>query len=295
MSSYACAWVREFTLAQDSHTELSESAKLSPTGLGGFIRTLFLFVLLVAMQPEVADPRIGSWTLVSAQSSLDPPNRLSITPLHDEVHVVMSGETHLDFTANRNGHESSAPGNLAFNQIEMRRIDKRQAEVKEKKDGAVVATVREKISNDGNELTSMTATAGHADQITVWTRSGGAKVANDLFAGEWTQDLSKTRLRQGLVLKIETDGSGGMRFLGDFSYNARFDGKRYDLKNSRNDTVTLELVDPHTVDASYRRDDQVTQKDRWTVSEDGQQMTLSTTGTLETGQRLTEKLLFKKQ
>jgi hypothetical protein len=254
-----------------------------------------VLALLAALPPEVADPRVGSWTLVSAQSSLDPPNRLSITPLHDQVHVVMSGETHLDFTANRNGHESSAPGNLAFNQIEMRRIDKRQAEVKEKKDGAVVATVREKISNDGNELTATTATAGQADKITVWTRTGGTKVANDLFAGDWTQDLSKTRLRQGLVLKIETDGSGGIRFLGDFSYSARFDGKQYDLKNSRNDTVTLELVDPHTVDASYRRDDQVTQKDMWVVSADGQQMTLSTSGTLETGQRLAEKLLFKKQ
>lgn len=263
--------------------------------MGGLIRILFLLALLAALPPEVADPRVGSWTLVSAQSSLDPPNRLSITPLHDQVHVVMSGETHLDFTANRNGHESSAPGNLAFNQIEMRRIDKRQAEVKEKKDGAVVATVREKISNDGNELTATTATAGQADKITVWTRTGGTKVANDLFAGDWTQDLSKTRLRQGLVLKIETDGSGGIRFLGDFSYSARFDGKQYDLKNSRNDTVTLELVDPHTVDASYRRDDQVTQKDMWVVSADGQQMTLSTSGTLETGQRLAEKLLFKKQ
>ena len=152
-----------------------------------------------------------------------------------------------------------------------------------------------RLSNDGNELTSTTATVGHADQITVWTRSGGTKVANDVFAGEWTQDLSKTRLRQGLVLKIEKDGSGGIRFLGDFSYSAHFDGKQYDLKNSRNDTVTLELVDPHTVDAIYRRDDQVTQKDRWVVSAEGQQMTLSTTGTLETGQRLTEKLLFKKQ
>jgi hypothetical protein len=263
--------------------------------LGGLIRILLVLALLAALPPEVADPRVGSWTLVSAQSSLDPPNRLSITPLHDQVHVVMSGETHLDFTANRNGHESSAPGNLAFNQIEMRRIDKRQAEVKEKKDGAVVATVREKISNDGNELTATTATAGQADKITVWTRTGGTKVANDLFAGDWTQDLSKTRLRQGLVLKIETDGSGGIRFLGDFSYSARFDGKQYDLKNSRNDTVTLELVDPHTVDASYRRDDQVTQKDMWVVSADGQQMTLSTSGTLETGQRLAEKLLFKKQ
>ena len=207
----------------------------------------------------------------------------------------MSGETHLDFTANGNGHESPAPGNLGFNQIELHRIDKRQAEVKEEKDGAVVATVREKLSNDGDELTTTTATAGHPDKITVWTRTGGKKVPNDLFAGEWTQDLNKTRLRQGLVLKIETDGSGGVRFLGDFSYTARFDGKPYDLKNSRNDTVTLELVDPHTVDAIYRRDEQVAQTDRWQVSADGQQMTLSTTGTLESGQRITEKLVFKKQ
>ena len=251
--------------------------------------------LLAAIQPGVADPRLGCWTLISAQSSLDPPNRLSITPLHGGVQVVMSGETDLDFTANWNGHESSAPGNLAFNQIKLRRIDKRQAEVKEEKDGTVVATVREKLSHDGNELTITTATRGQADQITVWTRSGGAKVASDLFAGEWTQDLSKTRLRQGLVLKIEVDGRDGIHFLGDFSYTARFDGRQYDLKNSRNDTVMLELVDPHTVDAIYRRDDQVAQKDRWLVSADGQQMTLSTTGTLETGQRVTEKLLFKKQ
>lgn len=254
-----------------------------------------MLALIATFQSGAADPRIGSWALISAQSSLEPPNRLTITPVHGGTHVVVSGETHLDFTANSNGQQSPAPGNLAFNQIELRRINKRQAEVKEEKDGAVVATVHEKISNDGNELTSTTAAAGHADKITVWTRSGGKKVPNDLFAGEWTQDLSKTRLRQGLVLKIEADGSGGVRFLGDFSYTARFDGKPYDLKNSRNDTVTLELVDAHTVDASYRRDDQVTQKDRWVVSADGQQMTLSTTGTLETGQRITEKLVFKKQ
>jgi len=129
----------------------------------------------------------------------------------------------------------------------------------------------------------------------VWTRTGGAKVATDPFVGEWTQDLGKTRLRQGLVLKIEADGSSGVRFLGDFSYTARFDGKQYDLKKSRNDTVALELVDPHTVDAIYQRDGQVTQKDRWLISADGQQMTLSTTGTLETGQHVAEKLVFQKQ
>ena len=265
--------------------------------VGGSILSFLLFALLAAGQSAAPDPRIGVWTLVSAQSSLDPPNRLTITHLQGGVHVVMSGETHFDFTANRNGHDSPAPGNLGFNQIVLHRIDKRQNEVLEKKDGTLVATVRNQLSKDGKELTATTIATGHPDQITVWTRTGGAKLATDPFVGEWTQDLGKTRLRQGQgrVLKIEADGSGGVRFLGDFSYVARFDGKQYDLKNSRNDTVSLELVDPHTVDASYQRDNQVTQKDRWVVSADGQQMTLTTTGTFETGQRVTEKLVFKKQ
>ena len=242
-----------------------------------------------------ADPRIGSWTLISAQSSLDPPNKLSITSVHGAVHVVMSGEIRVDFTAKPNGHETAVPGNPAFNQIELHRIDKKQSEIKEKKDGAVVATIRNKLSGDGKELTITTESAGHSDQIRVWTRIGGAKSALDPLVGEWAQDLGKTRLRQGLMIRIESNGTDGVRFSGEFSYTARFDGKPYDLKNSRNDTVTLQLVDPHTVDSFYRRDDQVAQKDRWIVSGDGQQMMLTTSGTLETGQRVTEKLVFKKQ
>ncbi len=241
------------------------------------------------------DPRIGSWTLISAQSALDPPNKLSITSAHGAVHVVMSGEIHVDFSAKPNGRETAVTGNPAFNQIELHRIDKKQSEIKEMKDSAVVATIRNKLSTDGKELTITTVSGGHPDQIKVWTRTGGAKSALDPLVGEWTQDLSKTRLRQGLPLKIAADGQNGVRFSGEFSYSARFDGKPYDLKNSRNDTVTLQLVDLHTVDSFYRRDDQVTQKDRWIVSGDGQQMTLTTSGTLEAGQRVTEKLVFKRQ
>jgi len=259
------------------------------------ILKLALLALLTAIPASAADPRIGSWTLTSAQSSMTPPNKLSVTALTDTVHVVMSGEAHLDFTAKANGHDTAVTGNPAFNQVVLRRVDKKQAEVKEKKDGILVATVREKISPDGNELTITTTRAGHPDQMTVWARTGGVKAARDPLAGEWTQDLSKTRLRQGSTLKIEPDGNDGVRFSSDYSYTARFDGKPYDLKNSRNDTVTLQLTGPHTVDATYRRDNQVMQKDIWEVSADGQQMTLTSTGTLETGQHLTEKLVFKKQ
>jgi hypothetical protein len=256
---------------------------------------LALLGLVAAIQLGAADPRIGSWTLVSAQSTLDPPNKISITSQHRTTHVVMTGDSHVDFTAKLDGHVASVQNNPGFNQIEVRRIDKHQVEIKEKKDGALVATIRDKLSSDANELTSTNSQTGHATRVTVWTRSGGTKVANDLFAGEWTEDLSKTRLRQGLVLKIEADGNDGVRFSGDFSYTARFDGKDYDLKNSNNDTVSLQLVDAHTVDAIYKRDDKVAQKDRWVVSADGNQMTLNTTGTLESGQQVKENLVFRKQ
>lgn len=248
-----------------------------------------------AFQASGADPRIGSWTLVSAQSSMDPANKLSIMPVPNGTHVVMSGETHLDFTANTNGKQAPAPGNLGFNQIELHRISRKEAEVREKKDGAPVATVREKLSNDGMVLTSTTTSTGHTPVITVWTRSSGTKNPKDPFAGDWTQDLGKTRMQQGSVLKIDADGSGGVRFSGDYTYTAKFDGKSYDVKNSRNDTVALALADPHTVDATFKRDNQVSQKDKWQVSADGSQMTLTSTATLETGQHITEKLVFKKQ
>src|ERR1700720_1324879 len=69
-SRFLCAQFREFTSAQHSLTGLCESAKICPTDLGGSIRTLLLLGLLAAIQSGAADPRIGSWTLVSAQSSL---------------------------------------------------------------------------------------------------------------------------------------------------------------------------------------------------------------------------------
>lgn len=258
-----------------------------------------LFTLLAVIVPGTAfgaaDPRTGSWTLVEAQSSLSPANTLSVTPVHDQIHVVLSGETHVDFSAKPNGHETAVPGNPGFNQVMLRRVDKRQTEVTEKKDGVVVATVRVKISGDGKELTVTTVSAGHPDQVAVWTRTGGAKAVGDPLAGEWAEDLSKTRLRQGLALKIEADSGGGTRFAGEYSYTARFDGRSYDVRNSRNDSVALALVDPHTVDAVYRRDQQVTQKDRWVVSADGQTMTVTTMATLEDGQRLSERLVFKRQ
>ena len=134
------------------------------------------------------------------------------------------------------------PATSVFNQIQIHRVDKRQSDVKEMQDGAPVATIHDKLSPDGKELTITTMIPGHPDQTAVWVRTGGAKVAHDPLAGEWTEDRGLSRMRQGTPLKIEADGSGGVRFTADYSYDAHFDGKSYNVKNSANDAVKLQLV-----------------------------------------------------
>jgi hypothetical protein len=253
------------------------------------------WIVVVATRLYAADPRIGTWRLVSADSVLDPPRVLFITPQGKGVHVVILGSTHLDFTAAWDGHDNHVQNIPAFNQIVMRRIDKNQSEIKEKKNGALVATLHDKVSSDRKELTITTVQQGHEDQTTVWERSGGLQNAANPFIGEWTQDFSKTRVRQGLVLKIEPDGRDGVHFVGEFTYTANFDGREYPLKESRDDTVTLVLMDAHTVDSTHRRGDQIADRDRWVISADGQQMTLTTTGVFGTGERIKEKLVFRKQ
>ena len=199
----------------------SESVKkFSLMGSKGRIRNFALFGLAAALQigaansqVAAADPRIGAWTLVSAQSTLNPPNTLSITPLHNnELHVVMSGETSIDFTAKSDGHATAVLGNPAFNQVTLRKIDKRQSEVTEKKDGAVVATVRDKLSQDGKELTITTASAGHPDQITVWTRSGGAKVG----PGPSRRRMDGGSQQDSFAARVAAQDRGGWQWRGPF-------------------------------------------------------------------------------
>jgi hypothetical protein len=210
----------------------------------------------------------------------------------DSIHVTMTGEKHLDFTVDNKAKTSPAPGNLGFNQISLHRISKKEAEVKEAKDGVPVATIHQKLSADGNELTTTTTNKGQAPVVTVWTRTGGTKAGNDLFAGEWTQDMGKSLMRQATPLRIEPDGAGGVRFTGGYSYTGKFDGKAYPVKDSLNDDVTLQ-VNGNAVDAIFKRDGHVTQKDHWVVN--GDMMTLTSTETLETGQKMTAKVVYKKR
>ena len=46
------------------------------------------------------------------------------------------------------------------------------------------------------------------------------KCQRPIFSSEWTEDLSKTRLRRSMALKSRRTEKDGVRFPGDFSYSA---------------------------------------------------------------------------
>jgi hypothetical protein len=163
---------------------------------------LILLMLVAAIQLSAGDPRIGTWKLIDAHSTVDPPRKLTVTSQQNTVHVVISGSTRIEFTAKWDGHGYPVSGVLAFNQIVVHRISKTRADLIQTKDGIAVATIHEQLSPDGKELEAITSRKGHDDEISVLERTGGLTDAKNSFAGEWTEDLSKSRLRQGLVLKI---------------------------------------------------------------------------------------------
>ena len=109
----------------------------------------------------------------------------------------MSGETHLDFTAKSDGHDRRpSPGTPASTRSSCSEINKKQVEVKEKKDGALW-----RRSQQALEAMAKSSPSPHERRPPGPDHGVGAhrrrKGRQDPFAGEWTQDLSKTRMRQG--------------------------------------------------------------------------------------------------
>lgn len=251
--------------------------------------------LVAAVQLFAADPRIGTWKLVSAKVTTDRPNIRTITAVPNGIRVADS-PVGLESTARFDGRDYPVKGIPAFNQISPRQIGKSTIEVTNKKDGKFVNIFTFRVMQGGMEMTGTTHFPdGRPDQIVAYTRTGGAKDPANLVIGEWTVNRSKSAMLTQAPLKFEAEGADGVRMSWDFSYSAKLDGKDYPIQNSRDDTVLLRQIDAHTVEAIYKRAGKITDQDRWTVSADGKRLTLSADGTLRSGRRIHTEEVFAKR
>ena len=98
--------------------------------------------------------------------------------------------------------------------------------------------------------------------------SASALAADDSFVGHWKLNPDKSQFN-GLTYKIEDAGGGHYRFIfGDDIETMTLDGKGHVTKYG--ETWSIKSTGPNSWESTTKRDGKVTQKSKWTISEDGQ-------------------------
>jgi len=139
----------------------------------------------------------------------------------------------------------------------------------------------------------------------------GAIAATDPFAGTWVLDPSRSEYPDGqcpksMTIEMATLG-GGVRYRSDATfadgrtihaeYTANYNGNQVLVTGKRGFLlpVSLQRIDPRTVVASYTKGLLVIATSRRVVSEDGHQMTVTTTSTDASGKNLTTIGVYEKR
>jgi hypothetical protein len=247
----------------------------------------------------VTDPRIGTWQEISFEER--PITRLTITAQPNGMHLVIAGDAGgvLEFTAKFDERNYPVLHTVAVNQISLRKENASTIVATFKRDGRATGGVRRyEATGDGKELVCTDTVTGQDDKYSiVFDRKGGPRDTANLAVGSWIINHAKTVQRNPEVIKFTADGPNGVGFDGSagFGYNAQFDGKDYPTQQSRDDAVTLKLLDPRTVQEIWKRDGKVANSVRFVISMDGQQLTRTSEGLQTDGKRYKSKEVYRKQ
>ncbi len=179
------------------------------------IRTLFC--LLLAAQIYAADPRLGTWKLVSVEATMDPPNMITI-PI---------GESKLD------DRDYPFPASRAYDRISGHRTDANTVDGVLKKDGKEAATYRFEVSEGDPDRLRMTTTpiggapTGGLNTDQFYTRKGQSPDSSNKVIGVWVRDESHLAHDELRAFKFTAEGANSVHFeaTGGPLYTATLDGR----------------------------------------------------------------------
>ena len=138
-----------------------------------------------------------------------------------------------------------------------------------------------------------------------------AMASSDPFAGKWVLDPHRSKYPTGtcpkrLVIEMEPAGRG-IHYRSDTTYangytthvqyTADYKGKQAIVTGAHGFLlpVSLKRMDSHSVIASYTKMFQVVATSRRVVSQDGRQMTITTTSRDQSGKKVTTVGVYKRQ
>jgi hypothetical protein len=251
------------------------------------------WILVTVARLWGADPRIGEWRMVSSHTVVDLPIKLSITAAANgrSIHWLRSPRGP-EFTAEFEGRDYPVQ-TPNYSQISLQQLDSHKTVAVRKANGRPPVNVELAASADGTELTVRFADTGRIDGV--WDRDEKEIDARNLILGSWIYNHDKTEMRdpQASRLKIEAFGGNGARLVRTFEYAAQFAGKEYPVKHLANTTVTLNLLNDHTVEEVWKRDGNTSDVYSAAVRDGGRHLDLTRKSLIPTGEHLTQEMLFE--
>jgi hypothetical protein len=240
------------------------------------MRTLLCFFL--AAQIYAADPRLGTWKLVSIRATMDPPTTMTFTVESGGVH--MSYVCCAEYSAKLDDHAYPVKGSTAYDQVSLHLIDANTIDGVRKKDGKETATVRYQVSDrDPNQLRMTITPTGGAAEYQFFNRKGQSTNASNKVIGTWVRDESKTAQLYLQTLQFTAEGSSSVRcevVSEGVGYTAALDGK--DSTSLRNDplhdSVAVHVIDADKVEDVFKAKGKVVETVRYTVSDGGKTLTV---------------------
>jgi hypothetical protein len=138
----------------------------------------------------------------------------------------------------------------------------------------------------------------------------GLWAADDPLVGTWKVNIAKSTaspdpLPKSQIVKIEP-WEGGRKLTAEIvnangnstksEYSAKFDGKDYPWKGNANaDTVSIKIIDDHTVESLWKKGGKATLTSRSVLSADGKMWTNTQTGKDAQGRTVKNVTVYEKQ
>ena len=238
-------------------------------------KLFFALTLLVPTALFAQSPFDGTWKTNLDQSKLSPkPLEFSLsngtydcTSCAPKVHVKADGS-------------DQAVSGQPYDTLAVKEVDARTVKFSAKKNGKTSWEQTRAVSEDGKTETIKTTSypPNSTSPVTaeaILEREGKAPDRANAISGSWKlKKMSESE--NALISTYKTSGEGlTMTTSTGGSWTAKFDGKEYPVKGSYNvDTVTLNKINDHEIETSYKRDGTLIEVDKLTVSADGKTMTI---------------------
>lgn len=175
------------------------------------------------------------------------------------------------------GQDQKIIGNPDYDTLSVTLVDDRTVTKIAKKGGTVVLDSKVVVSADGQTKTEVQTIYFMAPRpIEVTSHSSRVSTAPQgahLLSGSWRMtDLDVSNHAEDTIFKVAGDTLTMSDRMGR-SFSAKFDGTEAPYKGSDEFTsVSLKLIDDHTIEESDKKGGKVVKIDRWSVGPDGKTM-----------------------